>query len=66
MPDHIYIFIGYNVNQLIPDMVENVKTLSNEWIKINKFTSLKFEWKKGYGAFSHSRTQLDKVVKYIL
>jgi putative transposase len=23
MPDHLHIFIGYNVNQLIPDLVEN-------------------------------------------
>ena len=25
MPDHIHIFIGYNVNQLIPDLVEEIK-----------------------------------------
>ena len=33
MPDHIHIFFGYNVNPLIPDIVENIKTSSNEWIK---------------------------------
>jgi hypothetical protein len=26
----------------------------------------KFEWQKGYGAFTHSRSQIDTVVKYIL
>jgi putative transposase len=66
MPDHIHIFVGYNVNQLIPDLVENIKTSSNDWIKVNKLSKLKFEWQKGYGAFSHSRSQLDTVVKYIL
>ncbi len=30
MPDHIHIFIGYNVNQLIPDLVEEIKTSSNK------------------------------------
>ena len=64
MPDHIHIFIGYNVNQLIPDLVENIKTSSNDWIKTSKLSKFKFEWQKGYGAFSHS--QLDTVVKYIL
>jgi REP element-mobilizing transposase RayT len=66
MPNHIHIFIGYNVNQLIPDLVENIKTSSNQWIKTNKLTKLKFECQKGYGAFSHSRSQLDTVVRYIL
>ena len=26
MPDHIHIFIGYNLNQTIPCLVENIKT----------------------------------------
>ena len=66
MPDHIHIFIGYNVNHLIPDLVEEVKTSSNAWIKQNKLSKFRFEWQKGYGAFSHSRSQLDTVVKYVL
>jgi len=66
MPDHIHIFIGYNVNYLIPDLVEEIKTSSNSWIKQNKLTQFKFGWQKGYGAFSHSRSQLDTVVNYIL
>jgi putative transposase len=51
---------------LIPDLVEHIKTSSNEWIKANKLSKFKFEWQKGYGAFSHSRSQLDSVVKYVL
>jgi putative transposase len=66
MPDHIHILIGYNVNQMVPDLVEEIKTSSNAWIKYNKLSRLKFEWQRGYGAFSHSRSQLDEVVRYIL
>jgi len=66
MPDHIHIFIGYNMNQLIPDLVENIKTSSNAWIKHNKLSKYKFDWQKGYGAFTHSHSQIDKVVNYIL
>jgi putative transposase len=66
MPDHIHIFIGYDVNQRIPDLVEHIKTSSNGWIKEKNLSKFKFEWQKGYGAFSHSRSQLDTVVKYIL
>jgi REP element-mobilizing transposase RayT len=66
MPDHIHIFIGYNVNQSIPKLVEEIKTSSNSWIKTNNISKFKFDWQKGYGAFSHSKSQIDNVVKYIL
>ena len=66
MPDHIHILIGYNVNQLIPDLVEEIKTSSNSWIKGEKLSKFKFEWQKGYGAFTHSRSPIDPVAKYIL
>lgn len=66
MPDHIHILIGYNVNQLIPDLVEVIKTSTNSCIKERKLTRFKFEWQKGYGAFTHSHSQIDTVIKYIL
>ena len=66
MPDHMHILIGNNVNQLIPDLVEEIKTSSNSWIKGKKLSKFKFEWQKGYGAFTPSRSQIDIVVKYVL
>jgi len=66
MPDHIHIFIGYNPTQIIPKLVEEIKTSSNSMININNLSKFKFDWQKGYGAFSHSRSQIDSVVKYIL
>ena len=64
--DHIHILIGYNVNQLIPDLMEEIKTSTNAWIKEKRLSKFKFEWQKGYGAFTHSRSQIDTVVRYIL
>ena len=66
MPDHIHIFIGYHINQLIPDLVEEIKTSSNAWIKKANLSKFKFEWQKGYGAFTYSHSQIDAVVKYII
>jgi putative transposase len=43
MPDHIHILIGYNVNQLIPDLVEEIKISSNLWTKGEKLSKFKFE-----------------------
>ena len=66
MPDHVHILIGYNVNHLIPDLVEEIKTSSNKLVKEKRLSRFKFEWQKGYGAFTHSHSQIDLVVKYIL
>ncbi|MBW8326848.1 MAG: IS200/IS605 family transposase [Prolixibacteraceae bacterium] len=65
MPDHIHIFIGYNINHLIPNLVEEIKTSSNEWIKKQSLSKFKFEWQKGYGAFTYSHSQIDIVVNYV-
>ena len=66
MPDHIHIFIGYHISQLIPDLVEEIKTSSNAWIKKGNLSKFKFEWQKGYGAFTYSHSQIDAVVQYII
>jgi len=66
MTDHIHILIGYNVSDLIPDLVEEIKTSTNSWIKEKQLSKFKFDWQRGYGAFTHSRMQIDTVIKYIL
>lgn len=66
MPDHIHILIGYNLNQLIPDLVGQIKTSSNSWVKEKSLSRFRFGWQNGYGAFTYSRSQIDVVIKYIL
>jgi len=66
MPDHIHILISYNLNHLIPDLINDIKTSTNKWIKENKLTKHHFAWQNGYGAFTHSHAQIDQVVKYVL
>jgi REP element-mobilizing transposase RayT len=66
MPDHIHIFIGYNLNQTIPNLVEKIKTSSNHWIAEKRLSHYKFSWQNGYGAFTHSHSKVDTVAKYVL
>ena len=66
MPDHLHFLIGLNPNLTISDLVNKIKTSSNKFIKDKKFVKTKFEWQRGYGAFTYSKSALDKVVKYIL
>jgi REP element-mobilizing transposase RayT len=63
--DHIHIFIGYNLNQKIPDLVEKIKTSSNQFIKTERLSYHPFSWQNGYGAFTHSHSNLKTVANYV-
>jgi putative transposase len=65
MPDHIHIFIGMRPNQSISSLVQNVKAESSKWIKGNKFCKSPFAWQEGFGAFSYSKSHVDRVIRYI-
>jgi putative transposase len=65
MPDHLHFFVGLDPKQAISDLLRMVKKESSEWINEQQFIKNKFNWRDGYGAFSHSVSQVDQVVKYI-
>ena len=65
MPDHLHFFIGLNPKQSISDLLRLVKADSSEWINKEGFMRAKFHWQEGYGAFSHSKSQINSVVQYI-
>jgi len=66
MPDHLHIAVGYKPHQLIPDLLQDIKGYSSKWINQKKFVRGKFNWQGGYGAFSFSHSQIDRIVKYII
>ena len=63
--DHVHMLVGFKPNQSISDMIRLVKGDSSEWINKEKLIKGRFEWQGGFGAFSHSKSQINKVVKYI-
>jgi putative transposase len=63
--DHIHIFIGMRPSQSISDLLQDIKSSSSKWINDKKFLNIKFEWQSGYGAFSYSKSHVDKVINYI-
>ncbi len=65
MPDHIHIFIGMKPNIALSDLVRDVKNNSSTFINKKNWVRGKFNWQKGFGAFSYGRSQIDAVVKYI-
>ena len=66
MPNHLHVLVGYKPHQLIPDLLQDIKGSSSTWINERRFVSGQFSWQAGYGAFSYSHSQIDRVVKYIM
>jgi len=60
---HVHSLIDLPTNLSIEEAMRFLKEESSAWI--NKQVRFKFAWGKGYGAFSVSESNLDKVVKYI-
>jgi putative transposase len=65
VPDHIHILIGMRPDESISDLVKTIKTSSSRLINDNKLTPSRFEWQKGFGAFSYSRNALPNLIRYI-
>lgn len=65
-PDHTHIFVSMRPAISPSKLVEQVKSGSSKWINKKQIIQGKFSWQKGFGAFSYSKSQTDRVVKYVL
>lgn len=64
--DHVHILIGLKADKSISDLVRDIKSNSSDFINKKGFIKGKFNWQKGFGAFSYSNSQMDRVVRYIM
>ena len=64
--DHIHILAGMKPYQSVSDLLQDIKAYSSGWINEKKLVRGHFNWQTGFGAFSYSHSQIDRVIKYIL
>src|SRR5215203_243286 len=64
MPDHIHMLIGMRPHQSLSSLIQTIKSESSKWVTEKRFCS-EFAWQEGFGAFSHSKSQLSQVMLYI-
>jgi REP element-mobilizing transposase RayT len=64
--DHIHILLDYNLKEMIPDLVREIKKSSSKYIKENKLCSYHFEWQSGYGVFSVGWKELSVMIQYVM
>lgn len=63
--DHVHILMGITPSSDLSAIVRDIKTSASKWINDNRLCLGRFQWQKGYGAFSVSRSNLEKVANYI-
>ena len=61
--DHVHLLVRLKATLAIADAVEKIKASSSKWM--NERMATRFQWQKGYSAFSVSPSAVDSVTKYI-
>lgn len=64
--DHVHVFVSLHPSSTVADLVRDIKNNTSNFINKQKYVQGKFSWQEGYGAFSYSKSQVDKVYSYIL
>jgi len=65
MPDHLHLLIGLRPDAALSDLMRDIKAGSSKFINEQHWVAGKFSWQEGFGAFSHSRSQLGTVIRYL-
>jgi len=64
-PEHVHTLIDLPTNKSIEEVVKLFKGSSSHWINENRLLRGRFGWGRGYGAFSVSHSDVDRVASYI-
>jgi len=65
MHDHIHLYASLPSTVTIADFVSVVKSNSSRWVHQSSLKRRAFAWQEGYGAFSVSKSEEQKVIRYI-
>ena len=65
MADHTHILAVLKPNAAVSESVREIKANSSRWLRRDCGLGNRFGWQGGYGAFSVSKSQVERVRKYI-
>jgi len=63
--DHVHLLIGLKPTHCLADVLRDVKSGSSEWIH-DSLDNKKFAWQPGYGGYTVSPANIERVKQYIL
>jgi len=62
----VHLLFVLSKNHSIASIVWAIKRSSSKWVKGQGVSLRKFHWQEGYGAFSVSQSDVERVQQYIL
>jgi REP element-mobilizing transposase RayT len=62
--DHLHILAGLSPTLAVSDVIHDLKAATSKWMKEEGHID-RFEWQKGYGAFTVSYDRIEAIRKYI-
>ena len=63
--DHVHLLAALSSTKSISDAIREIKANASKWVNELSNLSPRFEWQKGYGAFTVSYSQINSVQNYI-
>jgi REP-associated tyrosine transposase len=63
--DHVHILSALHPARSLADFVKEIKVGSSHWIKVNGIFPGFSGWQSGYGAFTHSKQDKERLIHYI-
>jgi putative transposase len=63
--DHIHLLANLSPTIAISDVIREIKAGSSKWMNVLSETKSRFEWQKGYAAFTVSYSNIDSVELYV-
>ena len=63
--DHVHLAVRLSRTAAIAELVEELKTSSSKWLKMQRPELRRFSWQRGYGAFSVGPDELQALVTYV-
>ncbi|HZK76157.1 MAG TPA: IS200/IS605 family transposase [Candidatus Kapabacteria bacterium] len=63
--DHMHLFVSMHPTESPANLIKLVKGNSSRFINEKGFVKRPFEWQEGYGVFSHSASEKERVMFYV-
>jgi putative transposase len=63
--DHLHLLVNLSPTISVSDAIRDIKANASKWVNDLPTYRSRFEWQKGYGAFTVSYSQIDRLRRYI-
>ena len=63
--DHVHVLVDLPTALSIEELIQLLKGSSSHWVNANDILPGKFAWRRGYGVFSVSESNVKQVAAYI-